>query len=63
MSSREFQLEIDGEKTSCSVPYADMFNHAEDRQTLYFYNEANKGFVMYAMKDIKKGEQIFIRYR
>ena len=45
------------------IPYADMMNHkCPDRNCIYYLDEKSKGFVVFANRDIKKGEEISICY-
>ena len=60
--SRIFGIEIEGVKTDGFVPYADMLNHKRPRQTAWTYTDEREGFIIEALEDIKRGEQIFDSY-
>ena len=45
------------------VPYVDMFNHSSEPQASFSYDHENLGIKVKAVKDIKKGEEIFMSYR
>ena len=44
------------------VAYADMLNHKRPRQTAWWYCDERKGFVIEALDDIKRGEQVYDSY-
>ena len=44
------------------VPLADMGNHKHDNQTYWEYLNGGKGFVIRAERDIKKDEEITLKY-
>jgi histone-lysine N-methyltransferase SETD3 len=58
VSSRIFGIKIEGKKTDCFAPLADMLNHKRPRQTQWYYSDEIGGFVIQAMQDIEKGEQV-----
>ena len=60
--SRIFGIEIEGVKTDGFVPYADMLNHKRPRQTSWTYTDDREGFIIEALEDIKRGDQIFDSY-
>ena len=60
--SRIFGIEIEGVKTDGFVPYADMLNHKRPRQTAWTYTDDREGFIIEALEDIKRGEQIYDSY-
>lgn len=44
------------------VPYLDLFNHVNEFNTYYYYDDKRDGFVLFAVRDINKGEEITIAY-
>ena len=60
--SRIFGIEIEGIKTDGFVPYADMLNHKRPRQTSWTYTDDREGFIIEALEDIKRGDQIYDSY-
>ncbi len=57
VSSRIFGIKVEGKKTDCFAPLADMLNHKRPRQTQWFFSDSIKCFVIQAMQDIEKGEE------
>jgi histone-lysine N-methyltransferase SETD3 len=62
VSSRIFGIKLNGRKTDCFAPLADMLNHKRPRQTQWYYSDEHKGFVIQANQDIEQGEQIYDSY-
>lgn len=62
VSSRIFGMQIDGVKTDGFVPYADMLNHRRPRQTSWNYDQEKGGFVIDALEDIARGEEVLDSY-
>jgi len=62
VSSRIFGMNIDGKKTDGFVPMADMLNHKRPKQTSWTYTDEKQGFVIEALKDIDRNEQIYDSY-
>ena len=62
VSSRIFGIQVDNVKTDGFVAYADMLNHKRPRQTTWTYTDDRKGFIIEAMEDIKRGEQVYDSY-
>ena len=60
--SRIFGIDIEGTKTDGFVPYADMLNHKRPRQTSWTYTDDREGFIIEALEDIKRGDQIYDSY-
>ena len=60
--SRIFGITVDGVKTDGFVPYADMLNHKRPRQTIWYYDDAKKGFIIEACDDIPRGDQVYDSY-
>ena len=44
------------------VPYLDLFNHVNDNNTYYYYDDRRDGFVLYAIRDISKNEEVTVSY-
>lgn len=57
VSSRIFGIKINGKKTDCFAPLADMLNHKRPRHTQWFYSDDMKSFVIQSLQDIEKNEQ------
>ena len=62
VSSRIFGIQVEGVKTDGFVAYADMLNHKRPRQTTWSYTDEKRGFIIEAMEDIKRGEQVYDSY-
>lgn len=62
VSSRIFGIQVDGVKTDGFVAYADMLNHKRPRQTTWNYTDDRRGFIIEALDDIKRGEQVYDSY-
>ena len=45
------------------VPFADMVNHSKNPEVKYYYDYAKRGFVLEAIKDIQKGDEITMCYK
>ena len=53
----------DLENTGVMVPFADMMNHSqEDHNTRFDYDPNEKAFVLTALRDIEKGEEVVGNY-
>ncbi|KAL4487539.1 hypothetical protein ABPG72_007059 [Tetrahymena utriculariae] len=61
-SSRVFGLQINEQKTDAFVPLADMLNHRRPKQTSWQYDDQREGFVIQALEDIPRGEQVYDSY-
>jgi len=76
-SSRIFGLKIEGKKTDAFVPLAgntnkehdmemltllDMLNHRRPKQTSWAYDQEKAAFVIKAIDDIPRGEQVYDSY-
>ena len=44
------------------VPFLDLINHNNNYNSWFFYDEKRDGFILYALKDIEKNEEITISY-
>ena len=62
VASRIFGIQIDGVKTDGFVAYADMLNHKRPRQTSWTYTDDRQGFIIEAMEDIRRGDQVYDSY-
>lgn len=62
VSSRIFGIQVEGVKTDGFVAYADMLNHRRPRQTTWSYTDEMQGFIIEALDDIKRGEQVYDSY-
>lgn len=62
VASRIFGINVEGVKTDGFVPYADMLNHKRPRQTSWTYTDDRQGFIIEALEDIKRGEQVYDSY-
>jgi histone-lysine N-methyltransferase SETD3 len=62
VSSRIFSIEVQGKVTDAFVPLADMLNHRRPRQTNWTYDDSKGGFIVEAVEDIEKGEQVMDSY-
>ena len=60
--SRIFGITVDNVKTDGFVPYADMLNHRRPRQTLWYYDDERKGFIIEACDEIARGDQVYDSY-
>lgn len=62
VASRIFGISIDNHKTDAFVAYADMLNHRRPRQTSWQYCDKRQGFIIEALEDIQRGDQIYDSY-
>lgn len=62
VSSRIFGMNIEGVKTDGFVPMADMLNHKRPKQTTWTYTDEKQGFVIEAIHDIPRNEEVFDSY-
>lgn len=62
VSSRIFGMDIDTIKTDGFVPLADMLNHRRPRQTSWNYDQERGGFVIEALENICRGEEVLDSY-
>ena len=60
--SRIFGVTIDGNKTDALVPFADMINHRIPKQSSWVFSQNDNGFVMEAITDIERGQEVFDSY-
>ena len=62
ISSRNFNLIIDGKKTTTMVPLADMLNHNPKSDTVWTYNNKLKSYQMSMINNVKKGKEVSDSY-
>jgi histone-lysine N-methyltransferase SETD3 len=62
VSSRIFGMNINGKKTDGFVPMADMLNHKRPKQTSWTYSDDKGGFVIEALQDVGRNEQVYDSY-
>ncbi len=58
VSSRIFGIKVNGRKTDCLAPLADLLNHKRPRHTLWFYSDKHRAFIIQAIKEIEGGEEV-----
>ena len=56
------ELYVNGEETYAFIPYSDMMNHKDPADTEWEFEESENCFVMKALKDIKRGDEVFSSY-
>ena len=62
VSSRIFGVIIHGKKNDIIAPYADMLNHKRPRETHWAYDDKLDSFVVSAISDINKSNEVFDSY-
>lgn len=62
VASRIFGMDIDEVKTDGFVPLADMLNHRRPRQTSWTYDQEKGGFIIEALEDIQRGDEVMDSY-
>lgn len=62
VASRNFSVDIDGEKSIVMVPVADMLNHKRPRMTKWEYKQKNGNFVITALQSLTPGCEVFDSY-
>ena len=62
ISSRIFGIEINNKNTDAMIPFADLFNHSYERNTQWYFDDNLDCFVVEAIKNIEKNEEIFDSY-
>lgn len=60
--SRNFGLQIDGQRTSALVPYADMLNHYRPRETKWTFDEERQAFTITTLQHISGSAQVYDSY-
>ena len=49
-------------ETNSMVPYLDLFNHVNNFNTFYYFNDKRNGYVLFAMRPIEKNEEVTVSY-
>ena len=62
ISSRVFGVTIKEKKNDIIAPYADMLNHKRPRQTHWNFDDNSNSFVIKAVSNVKKGQEVFDSY-
>jgi hypothetical protein len=62
VSSRNFNLHIEGVQNTTLVPLADMLNHSMNADTSWGYNDQRGGYVMTMRKNVKKYNEVSDSY-
>lgn len=62
MASRLFDVKKNGQWEIVNAPFGDMFNHSNDNNATWGYDDERDGQYFYATKDIKRGEPIHLSY-
>ena len=57
-----YYFEYDEKHSAIALGYGSLYNHSKNPNADYSANTETKEVVIYARKNIKKGEQIFINY-
>jgi len=60
--SRNFGLQIDGNRTSALVPHADMLNHYRPRETKWTFDDYRQAFTITSLQTIPSGSQVYDSY-
>lgn len=60
--SRNFGLQIDGNRTSALVPHADMLNHYRPRETKWTFDDYRQAFTITSLQNIPAGSQVYDSY-
>lgn len=60
--TREYSFRWDEEHVAISLGHGSLYNHSYDPNAYVLQNEKDMQMVLYALKPIKAGEQIFINY-
>lgn len=62
VSSRNFNLSIDGKQSTTMVPLADMLNHNSNADTNWTYNNQLNSYQMTMRNNVKKGNEVSDSY-
>ena len=62
VSSRNFNLSIDGKQSTTMVPLADMLNHNSNADTNWTYNNQLNSYQMTMKNNVKKGNEVSDSY-
>lgn len=60
--SRNFGLQIEGQRTSALVPHADMLNHYRPRETKWTFDEDRQAFTITTLQHISAGAEVLDSY-
>jgi hypothetical protein len=55
VSSRLYDLKINGQLTTCFIPYVDLLKAGEVDESSWKYDDQKKGFVLTSSTEIKRG--------
>ena len=55
VSSRLYDLKINGQLTTCFIPYVDLLKAGEVDESSWKYDDQKKGFVLTSITEIKRG--------
>ena len=53
---------MNGVRADVLVPFADLINHRTQRQTQWYYDNAQNSFMIQSLEDIKEGNEIYDSY-
>ena len=62
VSSRIFGIKVNGKKTDCFCPLADMLNHRRPRQTTWYFSDEIQSFIIQSIQNIPAGDEVFDSY-
>eukprot|EP00924_Labyrinthula_sp_SR-Ha-C_P000084 augustus_masked-scaffold_39-processed-gene-0.28-mRNA-1 protein AED:0.34 eAED:0.34 QI:0/-1/0/1/-1/1/1/0/372 len=62
VGSRNFNLNINGEKNTCMVPFADLLNHSRPAETKWTYNNVDHHYQMKSLRAIGENREVFDSY-
>jgi hypothetical protein len=62
VDTRAFEYIKNNEKTQGLVPYADLLNHSNEENSLWFFNDETDRFEIFALREIYECEQICLSY-
>jgi hypothetical protein len=60
--TRVFDIYTEKGMVNVMVPYGDMLNTSIDPKPLYYYFDEKNNYIFKALRNIKKGEELFLRY-
>lgn len=60
--SRNFSVFRNDKKYNCFVPFADLLNHSNKNNSIWYFDKANDEFVMKSIKNIKKDDKVTTSY-
>ena len=62
VTTRNFSIYKDNKKYNSLVPYSDLLNHSNENNSKWYFDEKNDSFMIKALNDIPKGEEVFVSY-